>query len=600
MRSSKLAKPFITFEQERCGGYLVLMGSTARFTYNTPNPHPMKYPLLLSLFFGLLSCQTEMRLDLSEMDAFPPNDYLQISGIYPHQAAYNQPQDSLGKIRHRECGIGAVVPWAGKLWFLTYPPHQRTGSNDKLYVVDSLMTLRIHPNSVGGTHANRMIHAESNQLIMGPYFIDSVGNVRTADVNQLEGRMTATTRHLSDPTNKVYFYEMEGAVYEVDVHTLAVNKLFEKPVPGWHGKGAYLGQGHLVVANNGEHPGHSEGYAHLLVGGEATSWDEAGVLAEWDGDTWKIVERKAFTDVRGPGDLMGNSNEKDPIWSMGWDKASVLLKLRDQGEWYSYRLPKASHTFDPRHGWFTEWPRIRGIEGEDMMMVMHGSFFHFPRSFSRKNSSGIHPIATHLRYIPDFAMWKDKLILAADDASTLQNPIVGQPQSNIWWGNLEELENFGPRMGWGGPYIQDSLPAHKPSDPYLLTGYSQRILHIAQESDSEVNWAIEIDPEGKGDWKAWKSIPIAPKGYQYEILPSDLQGSWIRVRPDHKTLATAYFHYFTPRKAKESEASMWEGLASFDPENSKEEDFSGALIRPAGHNRSLQLWNPPYRYLLGS
>lgn len=29
-------------------------------------------------------------------------------------------------------------------------------------------------------HANRMIHRESNQLIIGPYFIDDKGNVRAA------------------------------------------------------------------------------------------------------------------------------------------------------------------------------------------------------------------------------------------------------------------------------------------------------------------------------------------------------------------------------------------------------------------------------------
>jgi hypothetical protein len=48
--------------------------------------------------------------------------------------------------------------------------------------------------------------------------------------------MTANARHLTDPTNMVYFYDMERILYEVNVHTLAVNKLFNKPVPGWHGK----------------------------------------------------------------------------------------------------------------------------------------------------------------------------------------------------------------------------------------------------------------------------------------------------------------------------------------------------------------------------
>ena len=65
--------------------------------------------------------------------------------------------------------------------------------------------------------------------------------------------MTATARHLTDPVNMVYFYDMEGMLYEVNVHTLAVKKLFHKPVPGWHGKGAYTAQKQFIIANNGEH-----------------------------------------------------------------------------------------------------------------------------------------------------------------------------------------------------------------------------------------------------------------------------------------------------------------------------------------------------------
>jgi hypothetical protein len=46
---------------------------------------------------------------------------------------------------------------------------------------------------------------------------------------------------------------MEGLIYEVDVKTLDVNRLFRRAVPGWHAKGGYTSQGRFVVANNGEH-----------------------------------------------------------------------------------------------------------------------------------------------------------------------------------------------------------------------------------------------------------------------------------------------------------------------------------------------------------
>ena len=45
-------------------------------------------------------------------------DYPSFSGIYPHLANFN---------REGECGTGAVVPWAGKLWFISYAPHAPAG-----------------------------------------------------------------------------------------------------------------------------------------------------------------------------------------------------------------------------------------------------------------------------------------------------------------------------------------------------------------------------------------------------------------------------------------------------------------------------------------
>ena len=173
----------------------------------------------------------------------------QVSGIYPHLAVFND----TGTVQDRECGIGAVVPWAGKLWLITYPPHRRTGSPDKLYEVDSQLKMTVRPESVGGTHAGRMIHRESQQLILGPYVIDASGGVRAFDQSRgFPARITAVARHLTDPANKVYIFDMEGPIWEADVRTLAVSRLFVKPVPGWHGKGAYTGQGRLIIANNGE------------------------------------------------------------------------------------------------------------------------------------------------------------------------------------------------------------------------------------------------------------------------------------------------------------------------------------------------------------
>jgi hypothetical protein len=129
---------------------------------------------------------------------------VEISGRYPHLAMFNH---------QGECGTGAVVPWADRLWVITYSPHLPHGSDDKLYEIDADLNRTIRPESVGGTPADRMIHRESNQLIIGPYLIDAGRHVRVVPPARMPGRLTAVARHLEDPANKVYVYDMEGALY---------------------------------------------------------------------------------------------------------------------------------------------------------------------------------------------------------------------------------------------------------------------------------------------------------------------------------------------------------------------------------------------------
>jgi len=45
---------------------------------------------------------------------------LKISGVYPHLAVYNPGEGLPCAANGNECGIGALVPWAGKLWMITY------------------------------------------------------------------------------------------------------------------------------------------------------------------------------------------------------------------------------------------------------------------------------------------------------------------------------------------------------------------------------------------------------------------------------------------------------------------------------------------------
>jgi hypothetical protein len=209
--------------------------------------------------------------------------------------------------------------------------------------------------------------------------------------------------------------------------------------------------------------------------------------------------------------------------------------------------------------------------------------FDFPIDFSAKDTGGIRPICTHLRYIPDFCHWNGRVILGADDSSMMANPMCGQGQSNLWFGAADDLPSFGPRSGWGGVWVGDELTAGAVSDPFLIAGYDQRTLHLAINADQPVQFTLEVDQDGTGNWQTWKQLGVTPP-YHYEVLPSQLEAEWMRITADGPCIATAYFHVASCRKANPGEESIFDGLADVGSAGG----YSVGLIRPAAHNRSLQ------------
>ena len=512
-----------------------------------------------------------------------------VSGIYPHLAFFNE---------GNECGTGAVVPWAGRLWAITYSPHRPDGSSDRLYEIDPDLNFVIRPESVGGTPANRMIHRESRQLFIGPYVIDEQRNVRVIPSNRMRGRLTGNARHLTDPVNKIYYATMEEGIYEVDVKTLAVKELYpdnqrqirnvnsvvpgvEIDLPGYHGKGLYSGQGRLVYANNGE------------PGPEALRRPDilSGCLAEWDGNDWKVIRRNQFTEVSGPGGIYGNLEpDSDPIWSIGWDHRSLILALLDRGEWHVFRLPKATHTYDGAHGWNTEWPRIRDIGERDLLMTMHGMFWQFPKTFSSTNSGGIAPRSTYLKVVGDFCRWNDRLVFGCDDAAKSEFlnkrrakgeiAAPGQSQSNLWFVEPERLDELGPAIGQGAVWMDETIEADDPSDPFLFSGFERRAVHLTHNSKQSVTFSFEVDRHGNGQWAKLREVKLPVNGYQWIEFDVREVGSWIRVRADRNCeKVTAFFSYSHEDKRPAQADAVFDGLAG-----PRERNVSAGLIRSRGAN----------------
>lgn len=541
------------------------------------------FPVLLFAF--LISCST------SKKKTSPPKE---LSGIYPHLAYYNN---------EGECGTGAVVPWAGDLWMITYGPHLPYGSSDKLYQITPDLQQIVREESIGGTPANRMIHKESNQLFIGPYAINDEGKVRVIPYTEAPGRHTGNARHLTDPANKIYYGTMEEGFYEIDVHTLAVTELYKDGnvskkehedthvnppndlLKGAHGKGLYSGQGVLVYSNNGEAT--QEALQKFDV--------ESGSLSEWDGKNWKLVRRNQFVEVTGPGGIYGNANpETDPIWATGWDHKSVLLGVREAKKgWSFYRLPKASHSYDGAHGWNTEWPRIRDVgtkEAPDYLMTMHGMFWSFPPTFTADNSAGIRPRTAYLKVIGDYTRWNDQLVFGCDDSAQkeflnlrkakggIEGP--GQSNSNLWFTALSKPDELGPATAEGAVWVKESVVANTYSEPFLFSGWAQRHGWIKNDGRTAVKFIFEVDEKGNNAWKALKVITVdGGKSVNIPFSAAD-KGEWIRVKTDKNTVATVTFSYTSSDTRSTVSDAIFNGLATADVQKS-----TGGLLFGLGDNR---------------
>ena len=417
-----------------------------------------------------------------------------------------------------ECGVGALLPWADVLWAVTYNSHKApTGSGLGLHVIDDRLNIRLVHRS-DGTHANRYVHTQSQQAIIGPYIIDLRGNFRVIE-SLLDHRLTATMAHLSDPANRVYMLTMEGLLFEMDVGTLKATLLFdlnkEFGIKRPHFKGGSTAQGRVVVANNG-----------FYEFGD----DQAG-LFEYDGKQWRALSRKPHMECA------ARNNLGQVMFCTGWDEASVLFWALIKGQWRRYRLPKASHTFD--HAWQTEWTRIREVETERFLMDAHGMFYELQPIAFEDAIWGVSPICRHLRVVPDFCSFRGLFVMAGNQntPNADNNPLGGQPQSGIWFGKTDDLWSFGKPQGWGGPWRRRQVRAGEASDPFLFTGFDKKVLHLKTDRPAEVR--IQVDFLGNGSWEPYETLRVA--GYKYHVFPEGFAAHWVRLVPQQPCMATAEF-----------------------------------------------------------
>jgi hypothetical protein len=264
--------------------------------------------------------------------------------------------------------------------------------------------------------------------------------------------------------------------------------------------------------------------------------------------------------------VTGRKNFGRAVYALGWDDASILLRVHVNGDPafpsydaspQTYRLPKASQAYG--HLWTTEWPRIREAVTERFWIDAYGTMFELPALPYGGAVWGVKPIAQHLRMIPDFAPFRGFLVLGTNDVSSIfdNNLVTGQSQSGLLFTHHDALWSWGKPKGWGGPWMYDLVTAGIPSDPYLMTGYDHKVLHLRWDppyATDSVNISVQVDFTGSAGhvgahfmmepWNEAMTLTLTQaKPYTFYVFPDGFSAHWVRFEASVDCNCTAYLHY---------------------------------------------------------
>lgn len=464
------------------------------------------------------------------------------------------------------------MPWADRLYMISYLSVPDYGAGVGLYEIDQDLRINKLKNHTS-VYANRIIHHWTDQIIIGPYVIDKNRNIRTIE-SLLSVRIGAVAEHLTKPETHVYMISMDGPLYEVELETLNATLLFDLvdvlkiPVSKdphttgscyAHFKDALTvhtttdGQGGIPAGDN------ATGTLYVASNGyneaDFVNGSSCGRLASWDGSTWTVLDSTAYYS------LAARKNYGRVVYAAGWDAKSVILRVKDVGSpdapsvdssWAVLRLPKASHAFD--HGWQTEWPRIREVETERYLLDAHGMFYELSPLGWGAATWGVRPVSQHLRVVPDFASFRGMLVMGGNEVSSIfdNNVVTGQSQSGLWLGKTDDLWSWGKPQGWGSVWRDEAIAAGAASDPFLMTGFDKKTIHLSRDDDANttsagkrathkaaaaavvnVQFLVQVDPLGDamhtGRWRTIQTVELnASNGWYAFVSLSDISAHWLR------------------------------------------------------------------------
>lgn len=239
--------------------------------------------------------------------------------------------------------------------------------------------------------------------------------------------------------------------------------------------------------------------------------------------------------------------EKEPAFTV--DDASVLVIETHEGIEKRWRLPKGTkQTYETSS---MGWPRAsREVVAHRLLFNCQGTFYEQPRNEGR-GIVGIKPICTHNRKISDFCSWRGMLVMAGHlDQSKPAEHIINSTdgQTGLWVGSVDNLWALGKPTGSGGPWMNTSVKGGQPSDPYLMTGYDHKTMHIQHYGGGKgrrrtVTFKVEVDVTNQGIWNEYKLFTLRDGEKLSYTFDPEFSAHWIRITTSADCSATVQFEY---------------------------------------------------------
>ena len=87
------------------------------------------------------------------------------------------------------------------------------------------------------------------------------------------------------------------------------------------------------------------------------------------------------------------------------------------------------------------------------------------------------------------------------------------------------------------------MEAREPSDPYLMTGYERKVLYLSHKETDDVILHVQVDIEGTGHWKTYKSFTVPCGSTVQYVFPDAFSAYWVRAVSSKNAVATVQLSY---------------------------------------------------------